>query len=543
MSFIVNIIDRTNIADRAANVCLSPLHGLLHVARRSVRVFQVDLRAAGLTATGEKIKTPLGKVVELSYEPLPKKTLFKITCIFLFVLFSIPGTVLGVCLKGVAYLDSSFREKINLISLFNIRYNLSNREIGVQTFFNPIEKMQRQKKESAREDQGIAAIPTTLLIRSSETHKLEPMQKPLSDRIATVATTKTYSDSLNDIVHYILFPYLGLIEVAKLKSINSFYFKQITYNLKFSNLYKTKLPPLSGIQIDSSYSFDQIVTHYQRFVQQYHYTSELIKWFDGVENILKLPLYTIQLSDKTWRAIFKATEKFAHSKEFGTTSDILRLTFEHTGFQEEVILVKYSLLVPKHAVSDWDESRQEWYRTTYDREACGIGSHGFPDTGSSNALRCGSWKELYGIQGDIVWHDYLLVKHAFMYYNSVTGNFTETWQILDPRQRMHAPFGCQRSLPFPHRYPALGVKTLRKLLKKQPSGLFGDGRRDASDHVPNCVYQKEKQYDAYARVFTDFPVVLGHVPIEEMFKVLRLSTLKRGAHLISLADEAHSAPL
>jgi hypothetical protein len=81
-------ISNSNPMDELANKCLTPFHGLLKLAGKTVRVFEIDVVSQ--------------KVTEKKEQPLEMNTIKKIISTALHIILFIPGTILGAILKGIA---------------------------------------------------------------------------------------------------------------------------------------------------------------------------------------------------------------------------------------------------------------------------------------------------------------------------------------------------------------------------------------------------------------------------------------------------------
>ncbi len=495
-SLTKHIIENNGIIDHIANYCLRPLHGLLHLSTGVVRVFRVDLCATTRTVSGKEIT--LEKVDEHSYTPFPKHTIKKVTYIALWIFLVIPGTVVGICLKKILYnTNPSFREKHKHISLFITRQQLSKTE---------------------------------------ETQTLTETQKDTSDKSLVIKAEgnrskkiyKNYVVVLDDLSFCNSVYYLGLSETIKLKELNKNFFIKITNNnskFNFFALYKTRLPSLKN-QVPCS--FNQITQHYQQNIQQYAYTPELIALFGGVENILRLPIVYKGVTFNKEK-FYNNIETFAHGEDFRSTPAIFRLQIKTPEKEFMFILIKYSLFLPIEAINYREEDSQKQYKNIYDVErndVCSLGPCGFRDTGKffygTLGLRYGELEGVYGLQGDVVWHDYVWLEYGST-FNEDTCKYVNCWKVVDPRFNsmptlLNPSPEYRRSLPFPiPRYPPLNFKSLQNLPKSQSSsGIFTNSYQIRDIHY---IYGKTKNYTLHTgRVFKNLPVFPGHIPIEKVFK-------------------------
>jgi hypothetical protein len=433
--YLTTIINDTNVIDKYSNYCLTPLHGLLRLVGKTVKVYEVDLaseHATEITSDSKLKKT---------------QTLWKVVSVFLQALVFIIATPIGIGLKGIAQLG-----------------NITNKKN--QTLFQSL-----QFYQSVNESSEIVKTNSY----DYNCHLLRNLHE--------------------DITLNYIFYHLSPNEIIKLRSVNKLWWNAVTKISSGATHYLSSLKGLSKTKEKfKDYSYCSLMLDCNAYAEKYSYSPELIDLFDGIHNLLRIPLLLIN-EGKPCENLHSTIDDFAHSPHFYDRPSIIRLRIAiNTGSQEdpvrikEIIVIKYTLFIPKE---------------------------------------CG--QEVL-LPEDTIWHDYLFLEKGI------------GWKICDPRYPSESElYSRENKYPmFPYTndsgypYPALfsdlvfSQQILKKLLKNNPIGLFRsfsnvylESRRTS----PRFILKKDTPTtDSHSsrRTFRDLPVMLGHRCVEEMTSLLKI---------------------
>ncbi|MBI2743057.1 MAG: hypothetical protein HYX48_03990 [Chlamydiales bacterium] len=430
-SYITNLIENSSAVDACADFCLAPLHGLLETVNgpKSVRVFNV---------TPQEVKEVAA--------PAAEDTLWKVIKVILFFVFFIPGTLVGICLKGAAQCDDAVAEKNALL----------------RNHFH------RQGTEGA----------------------LGKVSEKNNELIPGIT---------DDLVDNKIFLYLAPEELAKLEETSKVFWQKIHSPHAVVVAYRANFKGLPAV--DATSTLHTLSLSYRDHIRRFNYDKDLITLFGGAHNILRLPLFAMEVEDPTLPR--SEIEAFIEGEGFAARPSLfrLRLTKEREP-RVEVIFAKYSLFVPQEELIPADCVKQTccWldYRRLLESEGHGWAIHDMLKLHKDdNPEYLSRRRAAEGLS-----LEQLAVRQTYSLFSNLALSFLNDEE---------------------------NGKKLKKLLSGRVVGLFNGGW----ERSPRYIAASERRDLSYGgRVFTDLPAVLGTVNLSyftSRFKVVTRPTFWLGS--------------
>jgi hypothetical protein len=428
-----HIITNSSLVDRVADTCLTPARYISSVFfDQKIRVFTY------ISPT---------EFQENSFLSPIDSTLLKIIQFIRAILLVVPGTLLGLALKKLAAYDESVLTK---------------------------------RKEIT--ENGPLCPPTHLI-----TEELERSLKPLESDSLSLVRLGAVNESDHATIQTVFFnqvllflspqDILNLGRVCKplWREIHSAAYQNIVslYQQKLNGMRSSEnIKALGLYRIEKLENFHQLAYATTKYAQKYGYSEKLASCFGGLQHLLALPLKGLKLQAHS--SVCKTIEDYRHSDAFKNEPSIFRLRIKNeNGLSSEVMIIKYTLFVPKEAKLQ---------------------------------------------ENDFVWHDYMSIQRNNSKHQLVN-------RIVDARLSCELDISSQRASlgrpSFPDQFHYTSViesdllteTKLKNLILGHPIKYIPQRGFSPPDYLntnPNAQEFKGK------RLFEHVPVVLGHVNLGEI---------------------------